>query len=138
MCLLPFDQVIPNEKVDLFFEKKLEDELPGILNWALDGCIAWQYDGMKRPRRVRRATKGYLTEMDVMKQFIEERIVERPGEKERAAVLYSAYRDWALEQGERPVTNTRFGTALVERGFEKDKDNKGVVYYDIKVLRHGG
>ena len=27
-----------------------------------------------------------------------------------------------------------FGTALVERGFEKKKDKKGVVYYDIRVL----
>ena len=138
MCLLPFDQVIPEEKVDRFFEKKLEAELPGILNWALDGCISWQKTGVvKKPKRVQVATDGYLSRMDLMKQFFEERIVASPGKNARGSDLYSVYKDWAVDQGERPVSNTLFGPALELHGVEKGKDNKGSVYYDIRVLRHG-
>ncbi len=137
MHLLPFDQVIPAAKVDLFFDKKLEAELPGILNWGLDGCIAWQREGLRKPKRVRRATTGYLTEMDLIKQFIDQRTVDCPGEEERASTVYSVYREWATEQGERPVTNTKFGTAMIERGYRRSKRNKGNFYMDISVLRHG-
>ena len=92
MCLLPFDQVIPEEKVDRFFEKKLEAELPGILNWALGGCISWQKTGVvKKPKRVQVATDGYLSRMDLMKQFFEERIVTSLGKNARGSDLYSGF-----------------------------------------------
>lgn len=137
MHLLPFDHRIPAEKVDRFFDKKLEAELPGILNWGLDGCIAWQREGLRKPKRVRRATTGYLTEMDLIKQFIDQRIVDCPGEDERASAIYSVYREWAMGQGERPVSNTSFGTAAVERGIRRSRRNKGKFYLDIRVLKHG-
>ena len=138
MCLLPFDQVIPEEKVDRFFEKKLEAELPGILNWSLDGCRAWQkpHSMSKRPKRVQVATDGYLTRMDLMKQFFEERIVTSLGKNERGSEIYSVYRQWVEAQGERPESNTLFGPELELYGVKKGKDNKGSVYYDIRVLRH--
>lgn len=137
MHLLPFDQVIPAAKIDRFFDKKLEAELPGILNWALEGCVAWQREDLKKPRRVQKATTGYLTEMDLIKQFIDQRIINCPGEDERASAVYSAYGEWAIGQGERPVSNTKFGTAAVERGIRRLKRKKGNFYLDIKVLRHG-
>lgn len=138
MCLLPFDQVIPEEKVDRFFEKKLEAELPGILNWSLDGCRAWQkpHSMGKKPKRVQVATDGYLSRMNLMKQFFEERIVTSLGKNERGSEIYSVYRHWAEAQGERPESNTLFGPALELYGVEKGTDNKGSVYYDIRVLRH--
>jgi len=136
MHLLPFDQRIPEEQVDRFFDKKLEAELPGILNWALEGCIAWQRHGLRKPKPVKKATSGYLSEMDLFTQFITQRIVESRGEEVRASHVYSAYRDWAIGQGERPVTNTRFGTAMAERGYCKAKREKGNFYLDIGVLRN--
>ena len=42
--LIPFDRVIPPERRDLDLPAKLREELPGILNWAIEGCVAWQRD----------------------------------------------------------------------------------------------
>lgn len=134
MHLLPFDQRIPAGQVDKFFDKKLEAELPGFLNWGLEGCIAWQHEGLKKPRRVQKATTGYLTEMDLIIQFADQRIVDCPSEDERASVVYSVYREWAMAQGERPVTNTKFGTAMTERGYRRVKREKGNFYLNIGVL----
>lgn len=39
--LVPFTQRIPEEKQDMLLPQKLEAELPGILNWALDGLSRW-------------------------------------------------------------------------------------------------
>ena len=52
-------------KEDLFLEDRLKAELPGILRWAVDGCLAWQRDGLGMPAEVQKATETYRAEMDV-------------------------------------------------------------------------
>lgn len=134
LSLLPFNTVIPKSKVDKDFGATLQAELPGILNWALEGCLAWRKTGVKQPVWVRDATKDYRSDMDVMGQFMDEQIVKRVGNKERASVVYKAYLAWALEQGERPVSNKAFGLALKERGLRKKRYANAQHYLDIKVL----
>ena len=134
--MLPFDQVIPKSKIDKDFGETLEAELPGMLNWALEGCLVGQRTGVKQPFRVHKATKGYRSDMDVMSQFMDERIVKQVGKKERGGEVYKVYTAWALEQGERPVSNKVFGLALVERGLEKKRSGNANYYLDIKVLRN--
>ncbi len=57
--LLPFTVTIPDEKKDRRLVEKLGVELPGILNWALEGCIHWQSEGLTTPRCVKDATDQY-------------------------------------------------------------------------------
>ncbi|MCK4373684.1 MAG: hypothetical protein KAX19_00105, partial [Candidatus Brocadiae bacterium] len=56
-------------------DKRLIDKLyaegPGILNWAVRGCLAWQQDGLGRPRAIEVATKTYEEESDPLREFIE-------------------------------------------------------------------
>ena len=90
LSLLPFKQAIPKSKIDKEFGKTLEAELPGILNWSIAGCRAWQKSGVKRPAQVRAATTSYRSAMDVVSQFIDEQIKTRPGKDERALVVYKS------------------------------------------------
>lgn len=137
LSLLPFENVVPKKTVDInFIANKLEPELPGILNWAIEGCLAWQKTGVKQPKRVADATTGYRSDNDVMAEFIEERIVDRAGKKVRANIVYKIYREWAIEQGEKPVTNAAFGQELIEQGIHRGRDARGNFYTDVKVLRH--
>ena len=57
--LIPFTESIPVEERDLDFEDKLAAELPGILAWAVRGCLAWQEDGghagMSAPASIERS-----------------------------------------------------------------------------------
>ncbi len=39
----------------------------------------------------------------------------------KAGALYAAYRQWCEGNGHQPVSNTRFGLALGERGFQREK-----------------
>ena len=49
------------------------EELPGILAWAVRGCLAWQEaDSLREPAAVVEATQGYRDEMDTLAQFLEE------------------------------------------------------------------
>jgi len=44
--LIPFTVTIPPERRDPDLFEKLKPEWPGILKWAIDGCLAWQRDGL--------------------------------------------------------------------------------------------
>ena len=65
---------------------------------------------------------------------MDEQIVKCVGKDERAIIVYKAYVAWALEQGERPVSNKVFGLALNERGLRKHRRGDANYYLDIKVL----
>src|SRR5918993_1150660 len=47
------------EEHDKDLVEKLKGELPGILNWALEGCAAWQAQGLNPPLLVTEATRNY-------------------------------------------------------------------------------
>jgi putative DNA primase/helicase len=133
--LLPFTVQIPKEEQDRELPEKLKAELPGILNWALAGCLQWQYGGLESPKEVTEATEGYREEMDVMADFLAERCFVAPGASATAKELYSSYTSWAEAMGEkRPYSQTAFGSALRERGFESGRGAGGrTVWYGIGV-----
>jgi len=93
--LVPF-AVSFADRVDLALPEKLREELPGILNWAIQGCLAWQRDGLQTPPKVQAATETYRKEQDTIGQFILERCqTDKDYVQCKASRLYTAYRSWA-------------------------------------------
>ena len=130
--LVPFDVVIPDEEIDRDLPAKLRAELPGILAWAVAGCMEWQAVGLEPPATVKAATDEYRSEMDAIGRFIEDRCIRNPSASARGNSLYSEYQKWCEESGEKPYTMTSFGRHLTERtGFAKDRDNKGIIYLGV-------
>ena len=70
--LIPFTVTIPKDKRDPDLQTKLEDEWGGILQWAIDGAIAYQKEGLNPPDVVNDATSAYFEDEDIFKQWIEE------------------------------------------------------------------
>jgi hypothetical protein len=54
--LVPFEVRIPDYEQDRGLRQKLLAEAPGILAWLLEGCRAWQRDGLGLPQAVQEAT----------------------------------------------------------------------------------
>lgn len=134
--LVPFTVSIPVEDVDPDLGSKLAAELPGILNWAIKGCLNWQRHGLYMPTSMARVTEEYREESDLIGQFLEEYATFGPEEECQASVLYSEFRMWMEEQGQKPWTQTTFGRAVggragIERG--KDPKNRRVIYTGISV-----
>jgi putative DNA primase/helicase len=71
--LIPFLATIPKEKRDPLLGEKLKAEYPGILKWAIEGCLEWQRDGLNPPAIVREATEEYINSQNVVSNWIEER-----------------------------------------------------------------
>ena len=79
LAIVRFNATITEEaKVADFRERFLRPELPGILNWAVEGLMRWKRDGLRLPASVRATTAEYRSEMDTVGQWIEERAEKDP------------------------------------------------------------
>jgi len=137
MRLIPFEVTIPKAEQDEALCTKLQDELPGILAWAVRGCMEWQRDGLGMPAAVQDATQAYRAEMDTITAFLTECCIVDPNGNyaARASHLYKAYAEWCKNNGESAISGTRFGNTLRERGFNKEKRVTGyVTYHGIGLL----
>jgi putative DNA primase/helicase len=71
--LIPFAVQIPLDEVDPDLPLKLSEELPGILNWAIDGCLDWLAEHrLPEPEAVTKATEAYREESDLIQQFVQD------------------------------------------------------------------
>jgi putative DNA primase/helicase len=70
--LIPFAVTIPEAERDDKLSEKLAAEYPGILRWMLEGCVAWQREGLAPPARVTGATAEYLAAEDLIQTWMDE------------------------------------------------------------------
>jgi P4 family phage/plasmid primase-like protien len=133
--LIPFDYSIPKDKQKKRHEvmAMFEAELPGILNWALVGCLEWQRNGLGVPEEVVAATREYEAEQDTFAMFLEERCVRTPNTRALSTELYREYKGWAEQYWETPVSHKVFASLMSERGFHKSRTKKGLLYTGIGV-----
>ena len=124
--LVEFAEQITDAERDAGLPRRILAELPGILNWALAGCLAWQRDGLGYPADVRAATGAYRAEMDMIGAFLEECCVVGFQRHVLSKDLYNRYTRWSEENGERPIAQRALGLRLVERGFVNEKGTGGV------------
>jgi putative DNA primase/helicase len=129
--LIPFEVQIPEAERDPKLPEKLRQELPGILNWVIQGCLKWQKSGLQVPLKIRDAVKEYRDEMDIMAQWIDERCEFDPNAEWQAAAAYRCYKTWAEQSGFKPMNSTAFGRKFSER-FQSKRTNTGKVYQGIK------
>ncbi|EAF8775205.1 DNA primase [Listeria monocytogenes] len=130
--LIPFTVKIPNHKVDKNLKYKLKGELTGILNWAVEGCLKWQREGLKLPTAVERASNEYKSEMDVITAFIEDCCETDLESKIKSKTLYDTYREWAKDNGQYVMSSTKFGREMGLK-FEKKKSGSVRLYQGIKL-----
>jgi putative DNA primase/helicase len=123
--LIPFTETIPESERDPHLLERLSEELPGILAWAVEGCLAWQKEGLQAPSAVCAATEGYRSEMDSLAPFLEECCLLGAESEQSAGELYGAYQKWAETNHERPIGKTAFGNRLGEHGFQPRKGAQG-------------
>jgi putative DNA primase/helicase len=115
--LIPFTVTIPLEERDQHLKSKLRTEGPGILAWALRGCLEWQRNGLSPPPIVIEATAVYLEAEDALAAWIEEACDVDAQAWETSAELFASWKAWAEQAGEFGGSTRRFAQAFESRGF---------------------
>lgn len=130
--LIPFKVTIPKSDRDPELVEKLQEEWPGILQWAIDGCIAWQDEGLAPPAVVRDATEQYLAAEDALAVWIDEDCKRDPAAWTSTSRLFEAWRDWCLRTGEQPGRMKRFSQHLEARGFDFGRRRDANGYHGLR------
>ena len=104
----------------------------------IDGCLAWQGDGITLPDVVRAATNDYFEEQDLFGQWIGQ-FVERTGLRTRSAELRASWDYFAQALGQRWTGDARWFTDQMKtRGFRKVKMDNGKQAFECSLKKHGG
>lgn len=125
--LVPFERRFEEAEQDKDLGAKLAGELPGILAWAVRGCMLWKEEGLAAPAAVTSATSQYRDEMDAVRRFLDECAELTPTGIASAKEAYARYTSWAESAGEPfPLSQRRFGERLGRLGLRAGKGTGGV------------
>lgn len=120
--LVPFEKKVDPKKIDTKLSKKLQAELPGILNWCLEGVSEWSEMGLLPPLAVVQATAEYRKEMDGLGTFVSECFIPKKGSRVLVGDAYLTYVDWAEANGEYVMSKREMCKRMIEKDYKKYKD----------------
>lgn len=115
--MLPFKIQIPEgerrpEFADELFWRR-SGELPGVLNWALQGLRRLHQRGrFVEPEASISAKSAYRLDANPAAQFLEETVDFCPGSEVATTGLYTEYKTWAVTNGYRPLAANTFATEV--------------------------
>ena len=112
---------IPDEEQDRQLPDKLRDELPGILNWALEGLAEWREHGIGYPSEVKTATDEYRVEQDYLRDFLADTTIGEPEAYATHKELFLSYLQWCDENHDKAPGSKRFSQMMAERGYDRGR-----------------
>jgi putative DNA primase/helicase len=125
--LIEFNQNFEGRE-DKQLEQKLRAELPGILNWALDGLREWHAQGLNPPADVVNATKAYRADQDLIGRWVSDCCVLGAREQVQSSLAYESYVQWCQRVNVREQSLPLWGRRMKERGFT-DRTLEGRTFY---------
>lgn len=105
--------------VDTELLPKLLQELPGILSWAIEGCLDWQSNGLITPAAVREASEAYMDEADPVEEWIASSVEKDPQGFELTRDLYKSWAAFANDRGYTIYDAGWLGRALSDKQYDR-------------------
>lgn len=133
--LIPFLHTFKDEeKNENFYEECLQPELPGILNWAVEGCIQWLEEGISIPDKVKAAVEDYRGEMDTIEHFLTDCCIAGEEYSAKITDMYDAYCKWCSDNREHELSNIKFSKKLKEKGYEQSRTSYSRTWTGIGLI----
>ena len=130
---IPFNRTFTAKEQDKHLSDKLMEELPGILNWAIQGCLGWQKDELQTPQIIEDQVAEYKSAMDSISQFIQDECELGKEHSYAASKFFQAYRDWCAGAGRKPQSTTAFKHALEKlNGVYQHRSSNGLQWHGIQ------
>lgn len=134
LIVLPFLERIAPSEMDIYRSERLRDELPGILNWAIDGAIDLiTYGRFVDCAVCIEARDGHRVNSDPFQQFVDEATTLGADRSVLVANLYQAYRDYCESTGQKPTAQPKFGARVLElAGVSRVRRTTGAREYEYR------
>lgn len=128
--LIPFNVVIPEGERDPNLADKFKAELPGILNWAIQGLRDWRRVGLQAPVKIKEATEEYRASEDTLSDFLEERCLMGSDRKVAAHSLVAAYNRWSDSK----LSAKAFKPKMEAKGFISKRFSSGYYWTGLSLV----
>lgn len=130
MKLIPFfRKFVEGSTADPDLTSKLMKELPGILNWALDGLVRLKLNNKFSAAAASETAKAeYREEANPVAQWMKTMTVPTGHPATLAGALFDSFRRWCEQNNERPITATQFGRDLTRLKVNSQKKMTGKMY----------
>lgn len=114
LLLFVFDQTVAEAQQDIgLAEKIVQQELPGVFNWALEGARRLREKPIFTASRVcDQAFEQYREQCNPVATFVAEYCQMNPGVSVPKAHMYEAYEGFCRNNGYKPLASAKFGTEL--------------------------
>lgn len=135
--LIPFTQVVPEDHRDPKLKRALTNdrtELAAIIAWAVEGCLAWQRDGLREPETVTTATDAYFADNDPLADWLEDCCTLDLNGKATRADVRRSYEHHCRLHGTDPISPHDLARALRARGIRDGKSNGHRIWHGIRTL----
>lgn len=112
-------------------KKIVGSELPGVMNWIIQGIREYRSLGLKEPQEVVEAVKSHRVDVDPVSQFITEGASDGyiKIDKElkiHSHQLYTIFSNWCRDNSITPLGARRFALRLTALRFGQGKDRQGI------------
>lgn len=124
-------------------DKKLQDrlvqqELPGILNWALEGALRVLEEGLEVPESVTTSGQRLRSENNAIALFVEDAVQLHKEAVIAKGDLYKAFKLWCLSHGHKVMSEVNFGKELRRLKLDLRDAKTPAGYVDIEGYRLSG
>lgn len=125
--MVPFTVFLPEAERDKRLPRKLKAEWPGILAWAIEGCLKWRKAGLAMPAVVAAATGEYFGGEDLIDAWVATQCDIADADADAATYTefaYHSFRTWMEDSGERPKSRRWFSGALKDHGYDQQRETR--------------
>ena len=130
--IVPFDVTIPPQEQDKQLHAKIiESELSGVFNWVLEGLNRLLIQGrFTECEAVKNAVEQYKAESNSVQMFLTDcDYSSNANEYQKIVDLYREYKEYCIEDGNKPFKKSNFIKQLRGLNIVVDKINVGNVAY---------
>jgi putative DNA primase/helicase len=131
--MIPFAVIIPKDERDPHFVDKLKDEWPGILVWAIQGCLDWKKRGLDPPKAVTKETDDYFEAQDSFSLWISDCCERDPNAWTASTPLFRSWKTWAEKAAVHYGNLQEFRETMERAGFRWKRGPSGNGYVGLRI-----
>ncbi|MBU1128991.1 MAG: hypothetical protein KKE01_07955, partial [Candidatus Omnitrophica bacterium] len=123
LLLIPCEVVIPPDKRDMDLAKKIQSEMPGVFNWALEGLknLQARKDFLETPMMAD-FKEDARSDMNPVRTFLSDFTSIVNGKTTPCLMLYTKYIEWCKSNGNKWLNEIHFGRELAR--YHQNKTNR--------------
>jgi putative DNA primase/helicase len=142
LLLMPFLRNFekdPTVEKDPERETKLLAEMPGVLNWIVEGALRYQREGLKKNGRVRAASDSYRNDMDLLAEWLDECCEISPEASAQSNALWKSWEEFAKNRGLlKYISSANLLGRRLENRFPARKSKNGARFRTGLMLKNAG